>query len=212
MVETLQSDKTSGGQQPNGLACADGILCFGAEDWWYHNRGYPDMQIMRCMAPTLPVLYVNSVGFRMPSPQEGAQFLYRIGRKLRSVTRPTTSPFPGFHVASPFSVPLWHRPLVTKLNVRSLEIQIRKACRVTGLSRPLLWVACPTAFEVVKRMEQNSVLVYQRHDKFEEYSEQAREYMLAADQWLSEHADLIVYSSRVLYDEERERKPRSLLI
>jgi len=61
-------------------------------------------------------------------------------------------------------------------------------------------------------MEQNSVLVYQRHDKFEEYSEQAREYMLAADQWLSEHADLIVYSSRVLYDEERERKPRSLLI
>jgi hypothetical protein len=86
------------------------------------------------------------------------------------------------------------------------------ACRVARLEHPLLWVACPTAFEVVKRMQQDSFLVYQRHDKFEEYSEQSRQYVVMADEWLSKHADLIVYSSRVLYEEERERKPRSLLI
>src|SRR5690606_29139771 len=25
----------------------DGVICFGGEDWWYHNRGHFDMQIMR---------------------------------------------------------------------------------------------------------------------------------------------------------------------
>jgi glycosyltransferase involved in cell wall biosynthesis len=213
MLDKSQGRNTARGQQAaHCLAGSDGILCFGAEDWWYHNRGYPDMQIMQCIARKLPVLYVNSVGFRMPSPQEGAQFLYRVGRKLRSVARPISSPLPGFHVGSPFSVPLWHRPFLRRLNILSLEIQIRKACRVVGLTRPLLWVACPTAFEVAKRMQRSSVVVYQRHDKFEEYNEQTREYMMAADQWLSEHAALIVYSSRVLYEEERGRKPQSLLI
>ena len=25
----------------------DGIICFGGEDWWYHNRGHYDIQMMR---------------------------------------------------------------------------------------------------------------------------------------------------------------------
>src|SRR5262249_47236734 len=71
----------------------DGILCFGGEDWWYHNQAHFDMQIMRCMARRLPVLYVNSLGFGMPRLAERAQFFKKIGRKLRSVAHPTRSPF-----------------------------------------------------------------------------------------------------------------------
>src|SRR5262247_1330059 len=94
------------------LGAHDGILCFGGEDWWYHNRAHFDLQIMRYMAPRIPVLYINSVGFRMPSINEGTQFLHRIGRKLRSVARPISNPLAGFYVASLFSVPLWHRPFL----------------------------------------------------------------------------------------------------
>jgi glycosyltransferase involved in cell wall biosynthesis len=194
------------------LGAYDGILCFGGEDWWYHNRAHFDMQVMQCMARKLPVLYINSVGFRMPTVKEGTQFFRRIGRKLRSVVRPISNPFAGFYVASPFSVPLWHRPFLANLNSLSLEVQIRKACRFTGLSHPLLWVACPPAFEVVKRMQAESFLVYQRTDKYEEYSQQSREYIMAADRWLSQHADLVLYVSRALYEKEREQNPRSLLV
>jgi glycosyltransferase involved in cell wall biosynthesis len=194
------------------LGSHDGILCFGGEDWWYHNRAHFDMQVMRWFARRLPVLYVNSVGFRMPSVKEGSQFVHRIGRKLQSVTRRISNPFAGFYVASLFSVPLWHRRFLANLNILSLEIQVRKACRFAGLKYPLLWVACPPVFEVVKRMRGNSFLVYQRTDKFEEYSEQTREYLTAADRWLSEYADLVLYASRVLYEEELERNPQSLLV
>jgi glycosyltransferase involved in cell wall biosynthesis len=197
---------------PGFLVSHDGILCFAGEDWWYHNQAHFDMQIMRRMARHLPILYVNSVGFRMPSVMEGTQFIYRIGRKLGSMMRPTNSPFAGFHVASLISVPMWHRPFLAKLNVLSLEAQVRKACREVGLKNPLIWVACPAAFQVARRMQRNSFLLYQRTDRYEEYSEQTREYLTTADRWLSQNADLILYVSRVLYEEERGQKSRSILV
>ena len=32
----------------------DGIICIGGEDWWYHNRGHFDFQIMRRFAEDWP--------------------------------------------------------------------------------------------------------------------------------------------------------------
>jgi glycosyltransferase involved in cell wall biosynthesis len=64
----------------------------------------------------------------------------------------------------------------------------------------------------VKRLRHDSFLVYQRTDKFEEYSEQTRDYVVAADRWLSEHADLVLYASTVLYEEERMRNAHNLLV
>ena len=58
----------------------DGIICIGGEDWWYHNRGHFDFQIMRRLAETMPVLFVNSLAVRMPSLKEKSQFAARIGR------------------------------------------------------------------------------------------------------------------------------------
>ena len=83
----------------------DGIICFGGEDWWYHNRGHYDMQMMRRLSAHVPVLYVNSIGMRTPSPAEGRMFLHRIGRKLRSVRRGLVNVDRNFAVFSPLSAP-----------------------------------------------------------------------------------------------------------
>ena len=45
----------------------DGVICIGGEDWWYHNRGHFDFQIMRRIARDWPVLFVNSIAVRMPA-------------------------------------------------------------------------------------------------------------------------------------------------
>lgn len=210
MIERASTDQ---GQELSGLlSVCDGILCFGGEDWWYHNQAHFDMQIMRCMARSVPVLYVNSLGLRMPSLVECRQFCERIGRKLRSVAKPIRCPVPGLYVASPLSVPLWHRASIAKLNVLSVRMQVGKAAKVVGIKRPLIWVACPTAYNVVRSIGGGSFLVYQRTDKFEEYSQQTREYLLTADNWLSKNADLVLYASRVLYEEERHRSRHSLLV
>ena len=83
----------------------DGIVCFGGVDWWYHNRGHYDLQMMRELRECVPVLYVNSIGMRRPSPAEGRMFLRRVGRKLRSVARGAVEVAPGFTVVSPLVPP-----------------------------------------------------------------------------------------------------------
>jgi glycosyltransferase involved in cell wall biosynthesis len=128
------------------------------------------------------------------------------------VAQPTRSPFPGFYVTSPFSVPLWNWPAIAKLNSLSLRTQIATVVRSMGLKKPLIWVACPTSYEIIRDMHGESFLVYQRTDKYEEYSDQSREYIEAAHRWLSTRADLVIYASTALYEDERKRNPRSLLV
>ena len=45
-----------GGGQGVDRGTCDGIVCIGGEDWWYHNRGHFDFQIMRRLARTIPVV------------------------------------------------------------------------------------------------------------------------------------------------------------
>ena len=70
-----------------GTAPFDGIICLGGEDWWYHNRGHFDFQIMRRLARRWPVLFVNSLGVRMPKLNEKRVFVQRIARPGRGGAR-----------------------------------------------------------------------------------------------------------------------------
>ena len=61
------------------------FLCFGDSDWWYHNHGHMDIQLMRQYARFTKVLYVNSIVLRKFNIHEGKIFLHRLNRKLRSI-------------------------------------------------------------------------------------------------------------------------------
>jgi hypothetical protein len=37
------------------------IVCFAGSDWWYHNRGHIDMQLMRLFAKETVTLYANTM-------------------------------------------------------------------------------------------------------------------------------------------------------
>ena len=90
---------------PDSRSAFDGIICIGGEDWWYHNRGHFDFQIMRRLAADWPVLFVNSLGVRMPSAGEGRKFLAKIGRKLKSLGNGLVRVENKFWVFSPAAVP-----------------------------------------------------------------------------------------------------------
>ena len=45
----------------------DWLVCFGGEDWWYHSHGHFDIQVMKQLSQRNRVLYVSSIGMRMPS-------------------------------------------------------------------------------------------------------------------------------------------------
>ncbi|MEZ5817506.1 MAG: glycosyltransferase [Hyphomicrobiaceae bacterium] len=196
---------------PDGLGGAgtfDGVICIGGEDWWYHNRGHFDFQIMRRLAEHWPVLFVNSVGVRMPSPAEGARFFARIGRKARSLGRGLTRVENRFHVFSPLSIP---GERGQRLTGWALAPQIRVAAAAAGIRRPLLWVHCPAGAEIVDDIPSAAVIL-QRTDRFEAFPE--ADGMLVARQIrsLKARADLVIYCSPHLEAEERGEVKRSLLL
>lgn len=176
----------------------DGVICFGGEDWWYHNRGHYDMQMMRCLSRLVPVLYVNSIGMRMPNPAEGRMFLRRMGRKLRSIGRGAVPIDKGLTVFSPLAIPGGGG---MGLNRRLLSRMTRSAARTRRITHPLVWVVCPTAAGVVDALDPAAV-VYQRTDRYECFPGVDANRIRELDQYLKARADLTVFCSTFLYERE----------
>jgi glycosyltransferase involved in cell wall biosynthesis len=186
----------------------DGIICIGGEDWWYHNRGHFDFQIMRRLAKRWPVLFVNSLAVRMPSFKERGQFAARIGRKLKSLARGLVRVENGFYVFSPVSVP---GPTGQKLSSWALAPQIKLAAARAGIKRPLLWMHCPAGATLISEIP-HAALVLQRTDRFEAFPEADGRVVGEQIALLKRAADLVVYCNPVLMTEEQSQVSRQLLI
>lgn len=186
----------------------DGIICIGGEDWWYHNRGHFDFQVMRRLAETCPVLFVNSIAVRMPSLKEKSQFAARIGRKLKSLARGLVRVENNFWVFSPASVP---GPTGQKISGWALAPQIKIAAARAGIRKPLLWVHCPAGEPLIGEIPHVG-LVMQRTDRFEAFPEADATVVGEQVRKLKAKADLAVYCNPVLMEEERFEVRRQILI
>jgi len=192
----------------SGGSSFDGVICIGGEDWWYHNRGHFDFQIMRRLAEHWPVLFVNSLGVRMPDPGNGMQFLARIGRKARSLGRGLVRIENRFHVFSPLSIP---GERGQRLTGWALAPQIRIAAAAAGIRRPLLWIHCPAGAELVQHIPSVATIL-QRTDRFEAFPEADRALVERQIGKLKQQADLVVYCSPHLQADECAQVKRSLLL
>lgn len=188
----------------------DGVICFGGVDWWYHNRGHYDLRIMRELAPEMPVLYVNSIGVRMPSRKEegGSIFWARVRRKLRSFKNGLKQATPGFWVFSPIYAPT---DRMRALMQRVLVWQVKFAARRAGIKRPLVWVACPAAAEAAERIGGVGI-VHQRTDRFEAFPSGTSEHLVGWIEDLFRVSDLNVFCARNLFQEEETRGRAAALV
>jgi glycosyltransferase involved in cell wall biosynthesis len=187
------------------------VLCFGGEDWWYHNRGHVDMQLMRRFARGGRVLYVNSIVMRKPNVGEGRMFLRRLSRKLRSFWRGLVEVEPRFHVYSPVTFPVHHVPGARQLNQVALGRQIARALGKLDMREPLVWVACPAACETALRLRHRA-LVYQRTDRYEEYPGVDRDAIRGFDRRLKAEADVTFYVSRQMMQQEEHQCRRAVFL
>jgi glycosyltransferase involved in cell wall biosynthesis len=178
---------------------ADGVICFGGEDWWYHNRGHFDMQLMRELSAHVPVLYVNSIGMRVPRPTEGAMFLTRVRRKLKSLARGLVRVRENFAVVSPIAVPGSFGRSITKA---LLPGQVLRSARSIGIRKPLLWIACPPGAQTADAIDPVGI-VYQRTDRFEDFPNVDRTAITGYDQAMKKRADCTLFCSRLLYEAEK---------
>lgn len=186
----------------------DGVVCFGGVDWWYHNRGHYDIQMMREFSAHVPVLFVNSIGMRVPKPGKGGMFAKRVLRKLKSLSHGLTRVRENFWVLSPVVAPAG---LGASMNERALATQVRRAARKAGIQRPLVWVACPPGQPVVGALGPVGI-VYQRTDRFEEFKGVDRDRIARFDRLLKDRADVTLFCSSWLMEQERDRTPQPVFV
>lgn len=186
----------------------DGILCFGGEDWWYHNRGHFDLQMMREASKVLPVLYVNSIGVRSPNLREGKMFGVRLLRKAASMMKGLVRISASFAVYSPFTSPKLRR---TRFGLRLAAIQIKHALSRFGIKNPIIWAAIPSAAEFLDHLSFHSVL-YQRTDRFEDFDPLSRDRVCRQDVDLKHEAALVLYASRHLMQSDGVSPLKALFV
>lgn len=186
----------------------DGVICIGGEDWWYHNRGHFDFQIMRRIAKTWPVLFVNSIGVRMPSPTQDPEFSARIRRKLKSLAHGLTRVENDFWVYSPLMIP---GAAGQRISSFALAPQIRLAALRAGIRRPVLWIHCPAGAALAGKLGAAATLM-QRTDRFEAFPEAHGPLVAEQISHLMRTSDLVVYANPHLLDEERDAVRRGLLV
>jgi glycosyltransferase involved in cell wall biosynthesis len=177
------------------------VICFGGEDWWYHNRGHIDMQLMRRFSRVAPTVYVNSIVMQKPGLAQGREFIQKLNRKLKSIFKGLQKSDAGFWVYSPFSLPVHHIRWLRVVNSVVLRLQLWVVAHKLGLWKPIVWVACPAACDVAVKMKK-AKMIYQRTDRFEEFHNVDAETIKQFDRKLKISADLTVFVNNNLFEEE----------
>src|SRR5882762_10114952 len=176
------------------------IVCFAGEDWWYHHP-HSKNHILKRLAQHNRVLFVNSITMGLPSIGN-PDFFQKIRRKLRSYLRWLRKAPEGLWVMTPINVPFYGSTIVRMLNRLLLVLQLRSVMFILKLRDPIIWVAIPTAADVVSSLGAK-LLVYQVSDKYDvnEDSALSRAVIRDMDSRLKKRAAVVMYSGRKLYEE-----------
>ena len=159
------------------------------------------------------VIFVNSISMGLPSLGH-KDLLPRIKRKLGSYSKLARQTSEGITVVSPASLPFFGTAAARSVNRRLIGAQIKRLARSRGLTKPILWIAIPTAADMIGTLDESAV-VYQVSDKYD-----ANTMDHATDPALIrrlhnraiDSADLIFYSGRKLFTEATRGCERSHLL
>jgi glycosyltransferase involved in cell wall biosynthesis len=189
------------------------IICFGGEDWWYHHPHSKNHLMRRFARAGNKVIFVNSISMGLPSITN-KDILPKIVRKLKSYAKFARTTDEGITVVSPATLPFYGNAATRKLNQKLLLMQIGALARRKGMTSPILWIAIPTAAELIGRMNE-SLVIYQVSDKYDANSEDHTvnpETIRRLHDYAIEHADIVLYSGRKLLEEAKPGLEKSYLL
>jgi glycosyltransferase involved in cell wall biosynthesis len=178
----------------------EAIVCFAGEDWWYHHP-HSKNHILKRLARHNRVLFVNSITMGLPSVG-GPDFFQRIRRKLWSYLRWLRKTPEGLWVMTPIIVPLYGSRVARVSNRLLVILQLRLVMLLLRLRHPIVWVAIPTAADIVSSLGAK-LLVYQVSDKYDinQDSTLSHDLIRQMDARLKRLAAVVMYSGRKLFQE-----------
>jgi len=159
------------------------------------------------------VIFVNSISMGLPGLAH-KDLLPRIKRKLGSYSKLARQTEDGITVVSPASLPFFGSATARRLNRQMIGAQIRKLAQSRGLTKPILWIAIPTAAEMIGAFDE-SAIIYQVSDKYDANTmDHATDPALIRKlhEQAIDRADLVFYSGRKLFDEATRGRDHSYLL
>jgi glycosyltransferase involved in cell wall biosynthesis len=189
------------------------IICFGGEDWWYHHPHSKNHLMRRFARAGNKVIFVNSISMGL-APMKSGEVLPRIKRKLKSYAKLARTTEEGITVVSPAVVPFFGSRAAAATNRRLLTAQISSLAKRRQMERPILWIAIPTAVEVVGCLNEQLV-IYHVSDKYDANTmDHATDpaFIRKLHERAIDAADLVFYSSRKLFAEAERGCEKSHLL
>ncbi|HEX8847645.1 MAG TPA: glycosyltransferase [Pyrinomonadaceae bacterium] len=189
------------------------IVCFGGEDWWYHHPHSKNHLMRRFARAGNRVIFVNSISMGLAS-LKNKDLLPRVARKLKSYAKLARTTSEGITVVSPAALPFFGSATARAANRHLLRAQLGALARRRGLKHPILWIAIPTAVDMIGHMNE-SLVVYQVSDKYDantmDHATDPATIRRLHERAL-DAADLIFYSGRKLLEEATQARERSYLL
>lgn len=191
------------------------IICFAGEDYWYHNP-HSNKHIMESLAKSRKVLFVNSIGVRMPDIKSDKQAWKRILAKLASLLRYLRRAKKNLYVLTPIALPFFagKEAKIRKINKRLLAWQVNWVSKLLRLKPAVYWVCVPTAFEAAEVLKQKNggSLVYYCVDNIAHFQGGNRDFIAELEGQLHAAADKSIYVNTDLYEERKRTKEHTYLL
>ncbi len=184
------------------------IICFAGEDWWYHHPHSKNHIMSRLARAGNRVIFVNSISMGLPS-FSSPDLWSKVKRKLGSYAKAVRRTDEGIIVVSPPVLPFYSSATGRALNKRLLTSQIKMLMIRYEMRDPILWIAIPTARDVVGALGE-CALIYQVSDKYDANRMDhatGGEVIREMHEDLLGRADLIYYSGRKLFEEDLAAHP-----
>lgn len=182
------------------------IVCF-ANDWEADPTS--KHQVMKILARSNRVLWVNSIGLRAPGASLGDAS--RMLRKLRQFSRGPVRVADGLHVLTPLAVPFHGTRWAEAVNAWLVGRYVRRQARRLGMGDVQLWAFLPTSAPFVRQIRPRK-LVYYCVDEWSAFSFLDPALMEERERQLIAQSDLVVASARALYERKRRLHPRTCLV
>lgn len=163
--------------------------------------------IIKRLAGANKILYINPFSSDLLGVTKAKRkgFHQRLLRKLKSLTKWLKNPHKNLFVFSPLFIPIQGKKTVDGLNNRLLIWQIKLACWIAGIKKPLLWIENIRAADLLDYFK-DAVKIYHVSDLFchdgyvsNKSIQQLREEKVARA------SDLIVCVSKELYTLKKEK-------
>jgi glycosyltransferase involved in cell wall biosynthesis len=190
------------------------ILCFGSAD--FEERNWVNAQhLMWRLARKHRILYVNSLGLRMPRPCQ--RDLRKVLRRVSGIRTRLWQPAAGrrLHVLSPATLPLARWPWWRSLGSRLLVANLRHAMRQLDFVQPVIWTFLPSAQDAIRRLQQQHLagpLVYHCVDAYEANPGADPVLVRELEDAILRSADRVIAASHPLYRRLSPRHPRTHLM